>query len=76
MARKTTETFSPIKPRLLDRKATALYLGCAFWAVRQLIYAGELHPFKIGGKEVMDIVDLDAWIEKKKKIAAYATALT
>jgi hypothetical protein len=36
---------------------------------------GELHPIKVGGKEVRDIVDLDAWIEKKKKVAAIATAL-
>jgi hypothetical protein len=67
MVRKTAVTASPVKPRLLDRKATAVYLGCAFWAVRRLIYLGELHPIKVGGKEVMDIVDLDAWIEKKKK---------
>jgi hypothetical protein len=60
---------NPITPRLLSLKSAATYLGCAFWAVRELCWARELKPIRIGKRDCIDIVDLDAWIERKKKAA-------
>jgi hypothetical protein len=60
---------SPVRPRLLSLKNAATYLGCAFWAVRELCWARELKPIRIGKRDCIDIVDLDAWIERKKKAA-------
>lgn len=60
---------NPVTPRLLSLKNAATYLGCAFWAVRELCWARELKPIRIGKRDCIDIVDLDAWIERKKKAA-------
>ena len=48
-------------------REAANYLSCAYWAVRQLIYAKELIPIPIGRRYCLDRVDLDNWIERKKK---------
>jgi hypothetical protein len=60
---------TPITPRLLSLKSAATYLGCAFWAVRELCWARELKPIRIGKRDCIDIVDLNAWIERKKNAA-------
>jgi excisionase family DNA binding protein len=48
-------------------REAAGYLSCAYWAIRQLIYAKELIPIPIGRRYCLDRVDLDNWIERKKK---------
>jgi excisionase family DNA binding protein len=60
---------TPVTPRLLTKKDAAIYLGATFWAVRDLCWAGELTAIRIGKRDCLDIRDLDAWIEKKKKAA-------
>jgi excisionase family DNA binding protein len=60
---------TPVTPRLLTKKDAAIYLGATFWAVRDLCWAGELRPIRIGKRDCLDIKDLDAWIERKKKTA-------
>jgi len=59
----------PITPRLLSQKDAAKYLGCAYWAVRELCWKGELKPIRIGKRDCIDIRDLDALVEKRKELA-------
>jgi excisionase family DNA binding protein len=57
----------PIAPRLLSQNDAAKYLGCAYWAVRELCWKGELKFICIGKRHCIDVRDLDAWIEKRKE---------
>lgn len=62
-------------PRLLTLKQAAEYINHSVDLVRDMVASGELpHIPKGGGKErthfVIDRVDLDKWIEKKKQKVA------
>jgi hypothetical protein len=57
------------QPRGFNRKRAAEYLGIAGWALRVLIWKGELKPIRVGRRDVFDRLDLDAWFDKKKKAA-------
>lgn len=65
MSRKVTEQQRPPQ-RLYDLKAAATYLGRTVWGVRELIWAGQLPVVRSGKKIFIDIIDLDAYIEKNK----------
>jgi excisionase family DNA binding protein len=55
----------PVEPSLLTIPQAAMYLGAASeWAVRRLIYAGQLPYIKVGKRFNLRKADLDAWIEK------------
>ena len=55
----------PVK-RLYSIKEAALYLGRSVWAVREMIWAGKLPYIKDGRRILVDIYDMDEWIEKNK----------
>ena len=62
-----------IEPRLLDIDDAARYLAMSDKAVRDLITAGELSYIqKVPGRSpyLIDIRDLDRWIERSKTSAA------
>ncbi|HEY4776225.1 MAG TPA: excisionase family DNA-binding protein [Candidatus Acidoferrales bacterium] len=61
------EKIAPLTPRLLSKKDAAIYLGCTFWALRDVVWAGELKAIRIGKRDCIDRVDLNAWVEKRKK---------
>jgi len=52
--------------RLLTLKQAAVYIGSHLWAVRQMLRNREIRYIKIGRSFVIDIADLDRWIERKK----------
>ncbi len=55
-----------IEKRLYSLKEAAVYLGRTECAVREMLYAGKL-PFVRDGKRILlDIKDMDEWIEKQK----------
>jgi len=63
---------SEIAPRLLDIDDAARYLAMSDKAVRELITAGELSYIqKLPGRSpyLIDIKDLDHWIERSKVTA-------
>jgi excisionase family DNA binding protein len=58
--------------RLWKLKDAANYLGLSAWKVRKLVADGEL-PYvqdKTLGPFLLDVVDLDLWIEKNKTTKA------
>jgi len=60
---------SAVPPRLLKLKDAANYLGKSTKEVRALIFKGELPFIKglgRGGQYLLDLHDLDEWIELKK----------
>jgi excisionase family DNA binding protein len=56
---------SPVK-RLYSIKEAALYLGRSECAVREMIWAGKLPYVKDSKRILLDIYDMDKWIEKNK----------
>ena len=61
-----------VPPRLLDIEDAGRYLSMSDKAIRELIYQGELaYVQKIAGRSpyLIDIRDLDKWIERNKRLA-------
>ncbi len=61
----------PAGCRLLSLKAAGDYLSISFWAVRTLIWNGQLASVRMGRRVLVDVRDLDAWIEKNKERLEY-----
>ncbi len=52
--------------RLYSIKDAADYLGRTVWAVREMLWAGKLPYIRDGKRILLDIRDMDAWIEASK----------
>ena len=67
---KQTDRFSNpvglLKKRLYAVPEAAEYLGRSIWAVRELVWKGSLPCVREGRRVHLDILDLDAWIQKNK----------
>jgi len=59
---------NPPKKRMYSIKEAAIYLGLSEYTVRTLIWSGALPFMKIEGgrKQLLDISDLDAYINQHK----------
>jgi hypothetical protein len=57
-------------PRLLPLKDAAQWLGLTVWAMRERIWAGQIPvvQFPGGRKQYVDVQDLEAFIQKNKKV--------
>ncbi len=52
--------------RLYNVREAAVYLGRTTWAVRGMIAAGKIPYVRDGRRILLDIRDMDVWIEKSK----------
>ena len=57
----------PINKRLYSVKEAGKYLGRSAWAIRHLIWEGHLPQVRQGRRVMVDIVDMDKFIEKHKR---------
>jgi excisionase family DNA binding protein len=86
MAIKHTASFSPPKSsaifqnsehdvlsyvRLLSLKGAATYLGVSYWGLRGLVLNGQLPSVRVGRRILLDIRDLEAFIERNKQIESF-----
>lgn len=55
-----------IPKRLYSIKESAVYLGRSVWAVREMLWAGKIPFVKDGRRLLLDIRDMDTWIESSK----------
>jgi len=55
-----------LQPRLLSQKEAAAYLGISYWTVRDLCFRGDILFVRIGKRILIDLKDLDAYIERSK----------
>lgn len=54
--------------RLLSLKTGAApYLGISYWSLRALIERGEIPIVRMGRRILVDIEDLNSWIERNKE---------
>jgi excisionase family DNA binding protein len=52
--------------RVYSIPEASVYLGRTIWAIREMIWAGKLPVIKDGRRRLLDIKDLDDWVEKNK----------
>ena len=57
--------------RLYSIKEAAIYLGRSVWAVREMLWAGKIPFVKDGKRILIDISDMEKWIEKNKTINTF-----
>ena len=55
-----------LNKRLYSIKEAAIYLGRSVWAVREMLWAGKIPHIKDGRRILLDIADMDAWIDKNR----------
>lgn len=53
--------------RLYSLREASSYLGVSYWSVRDLIHAGDLHYVKIGRRVLIDLRDLERFVESQKE---------
>lgn len=57
----------PVSKRLYSVKEAGRYLGRSPWAIRHLIWEGHLPQVRQGRRVMVDVVDMDQFIEKHKR---------
>lgn len=72
MAKKNTPVAVPavvssVVPRLLRVPQAAQYLGATNWCVEELVRGGKLPFLTVGKYRVIDVRDLDEWIDAEKE---------
>ncbi len=60
----------PMK-RLYNIKEAAYYLGRTVDALREMVWAGKLPYFRDGKRMLIDLKDMDEFIERNKQIFTY-----
>ncbi len=63
---KVTTENTTLTKRLYSIKDAALYLGRTVGAVREMLWAGKMPYVKDGKRILIDIHDMEAWIERSK----------
>lgn len=58
-----------VVPRLLRIQDAARYLSATTWFVETLIREKKIPSLILGKRRVLDVNDLDAWIEKEKAVS-------
>lgn len=57
--------------RLFSIKEASVYLGVSPWAVRELIWKGSIGQIKIGRRVLIDVQDIDLWIDQNKQTSNF-----
>ncbi len=55
-----------ISKRLYSINEASIYLGRSVWALREMLWAGKLPYIKDGRRILLDILDLEKWIDQHK----------
>jgi excisionase family DNA binding protein len=55
-----------VRKRLYSIEEAAIYLGRTVWAVREMIWAKKIRCVRDGRRILLDIHDMDKWIEDNK----------
>lgn len=66
---KTVRIDNPVRgmsKRLYSVDEAAVYLGRTVWAVREMLWAGKIPFVKDGRRTLLDVRDMDAWIDSSK----------
>jgi excisionase family DNA binding protein len=62
-----------IRPRLLTVQQAAAYLSTTVWAVRKMAWAKDVPHLRIGSRILLDVQDLDRFIQRAKLGGKFGT---
>lgn len=70
-----TAGVQPKARRLLPTRDAAAYLSVSPWQLRNLVHTGQIPVVQHaeGGRFLLDVRDLDAWIERNKRMKSEPT---
>lgn len=68
---KTQGITNPQSRRLYNIKEASVYLGRSVWALREMLWAGKMPYVKDGKRILLDIQDMDTWIQRNKITFTY-----
>jgi excisionase family DNA binding protein len=71
MAQGITNPKIPIEKRLYSVPEAAVYLGRTVWGVREMVWGGKLPCIRDGRRVLLDIRDMNKWIEQNKMTFTY-----
>ena len=54
--------------RLLDFRAASRYLSLSYWTIRDMVSRGEIPHVRAGRRVLIDVRDLDRWIDQNKEV--------
>lgn len=57
---------APFSRRLCSIEQASHYLAVSTWTVRRMVWNGELPHLRRGRRILLDLRDLDAWIDREK----------
>jgi len=60
-----------IQKRLYSINDASVYLGRSVWAVREMLWAGKMSYVKDGKRILVDINDMNDWIDRSKTQSTY-----
>ena len=60
-----------VNKRLYSIPEAGQYLGRTVWAVREMVYAGKIPYIRDGRRVLLDVFDMDRWIEENRSRYAY-----
>jgi excisionase family DNA binding protein len=55
-----------IQKRLYSINEASVYLGRSVWAAREMLWAGKIPYIRDGRRILLDIHDMDSWIESNR----------
>jgi excisionase family DNA binding protein len=55
-----------LNKRLYSIPEAGQYLGRTVWSIREMIYAGKIPYIRDGRRMLLDIYDMDSWIENNR----------
>jgi excisionase family DNA binding protein len=55
------------RARLLSLRDAAVYVALSYWTLRELIWRGELPSVRVGRRVLVDLEDLDSFVERCKQ---------
>jgi excisionase family DNA binding protein len=62
---------SQIAKRLYSLPEAGVYLGRTTWAIREMVWAGKIPFIKDGRRVLLDIQDMNKWIDQSKTVLFY-----
>jgi excisionase family DNA binding protein len=60
-----------LNKRLYSIPEAGQYLGRTVWSVREMVYAGKIPYIRDGRRMLLDIKDMDSWIEENRTRYSY-----
>ena len=65
-AQRISNPSQKLNKRLYSIPEASQYLGRTVWSIREMIYAGKIPYIRDGRRMLLDIHDMDRWIENNR----------